>query len=54
VPDVLDSPYTGNRLHPKQKPLKPLMELIASFTARGAVALDPFAGSGSTLVARTS
>ena len=27
------------------------MELIASFTAPGAVVLDPFAGSGSTLVA---
>jgi adenine-specific DNA-methyltransferase len=27
LPDVLDFPYTGNRLHPTQKPLKPLMEL---------------------------
>jgi site-specific DNA-methyltransferase (adenine-specific) len=51
LPDVLDFPYTSNRLHPTQKPLKPLMELIASFTAPGAVVLDPFAGSGSTLVA---
>jgi site-specific DNA-methyltransferase (adenine-specific) len=47
-------PYSGNRLHPTQKPLQPLIELIASFTAPRAVVLDPFVGSGSTLVAGTS
>jgi adenine-specific DNA-methyltransferase len=50
-PDVLDWQYTGNRHHPTQKPVKPLMQLIRAFTTQGAVVLDPFAGSGSTLVA---
>lgn len=51
VPDVLDWNYTGNTLHPTQKPVEPLKTLIAAFTKPGAVVLDPFCGSGSTLVA---
>jgi site-specific DNA-methyltransferase (adenine-specific) len=51
IPDVLDFRYTGNRLHPTQKPVEALMPLIDAFTARGEVVLDPFAGSGSTLAA---
>jgi len=51
LPDVLDFPYSGNRLHPTQKPVQPLMELIAAFTRPGQVVLDPFCGSGSTLAA---
>jgi adenine-specific DNA-methyltransferase len=51
VPDVLDFPYSGNRFHPTQKPLQPLMTLIQAFTQPGGVVLDPFCGSGSTLVA---
>jgi site-specific DNA-methyltransferase (adenine-specific) len=51
IPDVIPWRYTGNRLHPTQKPLSILRPLITSFTAPGAVVLDPFAGSGSTLVA---
>ncbi len=51
LPDVMDWSYTGNRLHPTQKPLSILRPLIASFTSEGAVVLDPFCGSGSTLVA---
>jgi site-specific DNA-methyltransferase (adenine-specific) len=50
-PDVIDWQYTGNRLHPTQKPLAVLKPLIESFTAPGDLVLDPFAGSGSTLVA---
>jgi len=49
VPDVLDFPYTGNRLHPTQKPVEALMPLIGAFTQPGDLVLDPFCGSGSTL-----
>ena len=51
VPDVLDFPYSGNRLHPTQKPVQPLKTLIGSFTRPGHIVLDPFCGSGSTLAA---
>ncbi len=50
IPDVLDWQYTGNFLHPTQKPVSILKPLIAAFTSPGAVVLDP-CGSGSTLVA---
>ena len=49
--DVMDWKYTGNRLHPTQKPVSVLKPLIRSFSKPGAVVLDPFCGSGSTLVA---
>jgi site-specific DNA-methyltransferase (adenine-specific) len=51
VPDVLDWRYTGNRLHPTQKPVESLKPLVEAFCPQGGVVLDPFAGSGSTLVA---
>ncbi|HCA0382800.1 TPA: DNA methylase, partial [Klebsiella pneumoniae] len=51
LPDVLPFPYTGNTLHPTQKPVEALQPLIESFSAPGAIVLDPFAGSGSTCVA---
>ena len=51
VPDVLDWQYSGNRLHPTQKPVLPLKKLIGAFTKPGGVVLDPFCGSGSTLIA---
>ena len=50
-PDVLDWQYSGNRLHPTQKPVGILKPLIAAFTRPGQLVLDPFAGSGSTLAA---
>lgn len=51
IPDVLDFPYTGNRLHPTQKPIQALTPLIEAFTRPGDLVLDPFSGSGSTLAA---
>ncbi len=49
--DVIDWRYTGNRLHPTQKPVSALEPLIRAFSKPGDLVLDPFAGSGSTLVA---
>lgn len=43
--------YTGNRLHPTQKPVGVLRPLIEAFSQPGDVVLDPFCGSGSTLAA---
>lgn len=51
LPDVLGWKYSGNRHHPTEKPVTSLQPLIESFTSRGAIVLDPFAGSGSTCVA---
>jgi DNA modification methylase len=50
-PDVIDWTYTGNKFHPTQKPLGILRPLIEAFTRPGDTVLDPFCGSGSTLVA---
>ncbi len=51
IPDVLAWNYSGNRLHPTQKPLGILTPLIESFSRPDDVVLDPFCGSGSTLLA---
>jgi DNA modification methylase len=51
LPDVLDWTYTGNRLHPTQKPVECLTPIIKAFCKPGGLVLDPFCGSGSTLVA---
>ena len=51
LPDVLPWQYSGNRLHPTQKPVECLATLIEAFCAPCGVVLDPFAGSGSTCVA---
>lgn len=51
IPDVLEFPYTGNKLHPTQKPLAALRPLIDAFCPPQGIVLDPFAGSGSSLVA---
>jgi len=49
--DVREWKYTGNKLHPTEKPVAVLLPLILSFSMPGAIVLDPFCGSGSTLVA---
>jgi len=54
IGDVLDWAYTGNCLHPTQKPVSALTPLISAFTMKGDLILDPFCGSGSTLVAAKS
>ncbi len=51
IPDVLDFPYSSNRLHPTQKPIEALTPLVEAFTRPGDLVLDPFCGSGSTLEA---
>jgi adenine-specific DNA-methyltransferase len=51
IPDVIEFPYTGNKLHPTQKPLAPLKPLIEAFCPSQGTVLDPFAGSGSALLA---
>ena len=51
IGDVLEWTYTGNKLHPTQKPLSVLTPLIEAFSVPGDLVLDPFAGSGSTLAA---
>jgi len=51
IADVLQWKYTGNQLHPTQKPLAVLMPLVETFSEPGGVVLDPFTGSGSSLVA---
>ena len=51
ISDVIDFDYTGNRLHPTQKPVQALRPIIESFCQPGGLVLDPFCGSGSTLAA---
>jgi len=42
---------TTKKIHPTQKPLNLLKQLIEIFTDKGDVVIDPCAGSGSTLLA---
>ncbi len=51
IGDVIDWTYSGNKLHPTQKPISVLMQLIEAFSVPGDMVLDPFAGSASTLYA---
>jgi adenine-specific DNA-methyltransferase len=50
-PDVIHWTYTGNKLHPTQKPVGILKPLVEAFSRPGDTILDPFCGSGSTLLA---
>jgi hypothetical protein len=49
--DVIEWDYTGNKLHPTEKPVSVLLPLIETYSDSQATVLDPFAGSGSTLAA---
>ncbi len=51
IGDVIAWNYTGNKLHPTQKPLSALIPLIEAFCPERGIVLDPFAGSGSSLLA---
>jgi adenine-specific DNA-methyltransferase len=51
LPDVLEWRYTGNELHPTQKPVMAILPLIMAYSEKGDIVLDPFAGSGTTAVA---
>ena len=48
ISDVLPWIYTGNPLHPNQKPVVGLVPLLLAYSRPGDIVLDPFAGSGST------
>jgi len=41
----------SEKIHPTQKPVQLLKDLIEIFTDKGDVVIDPCAGSGSTLIA---
>jgi site-specific DNA-methyltransferase (adenine-specific) len=51
ISDVQPWKYTGNSFHPTEKPVSSLLPLIEAFSRPQSVVLDPFCGSGSTLVA---
>jgi site-specific DNA-methyltransferase (adenine-specific) len=51
LPDVLEWSYSGDALHPTQKPLAALVPLVLAYSRPGEVVLDPFAGSGTTALA---
>ena len=51
ISDVLPWHYSGNHSHPTEKSVDTLKPIIEAFTKAGDVVLDPFAGSGSSLVA---
>jgi len=51
IGDVIDWTYSGIKLHPTQKPLSILLPLVETFSKPNATVLDPFTGSGSSLLA---
>lgn len=51
ISDVRRWVYSGNGAHPTQKAVRNMAGLIEAFSQPGDMVLDPFAGSGSTLVA---
>ena len=51
LPSVMGFNYTGNKIHPTQKPVDLLLRLAKAFCPTGGTVLDPFMGSGSTAAA---
>jgi DNA modification methylase len=51
VANVIRHRAVRDSVHPTEKPVALLWQLITTVAAPGSVVLDPFAGSGSTLVA---
>jgi DNA modification methylase len=51
ISDVQRFEYTGNALHPTQKPVSSLARIIQAFTRPGDLVLDCFCGSASTCAA---
>ncbi len=51
IGDVINWTYSGNKLHPTQKPLSVLLPLVETFSDSTGIVLDPFSGSGSSLLA---
>lgn len=51
IGDVLTWEYSGNQLHPSQKPVSVFAPLVRAFSEPGELVLDPFCGSGSSVVA---
>lgn len=50
--DIIEwSEYTGNRHHPTEKPVSVLLPVIETYSAADGTVLDPFMGSGSSLLA---
>jgi len=48
ISDVLPWEYTGNELHPNQKPVCAITPLVEAFSRAGGIVADPFSGSGTT------
>jgi DNA modification methylase len=48
---VLNNSKTEQRIHTTQKPLRLMLDLVGDFSDEGDTVFDPFAGSGTTLVA---
>lgn len=48
---IWHSPVVANQIHPTQKPLSIIKDMITVSSNPGDIILDPFAGSGTTLVA---
>src|SRR5258707_4381985 len=51
VPPLLDQTPKGLQDHPTVKPTAMLQDALIDLTNRGEIVLDPFLGSGSTLIA---
>lgn len=51
ISDVIFADGTGNELHPTQKPVSLMAKLIRCYSKEGDTILDPFMGSGTTIMA---